>query len=173
MSFRLQHQPSIRKPGTPFTKKLTHLTHALHPLLSLTTSAPHPAFPRTLLHYHLLSSSDLDSLAAYYHQLSPNPYMYLYPYTENGRSLGWSGGEGMGIEEKRRKFGRFVGLTGCETPVTVGVGESGSRGEGGEGGEGGREGDGKEVRERMERDWRRGVERGRERDVWRAKGGYY
>jgi len=160
MSFRLQQQQQKQSP-TSLQHKLHHLSTPLHPLLRITTGQPHPSFPRTLLHYHLLSSSDLDSLASYYHQRTPNPYTHCYPLTENGRSLGWRR-EGMGVEEKRRKFGRFVGLRGCETPVT----ES----EGGEGAE--------EVKERMEREWRRAMERGREEELWRGKvggggGGYY
>lgn len=34
---------------------------------------------------------------------------------------GATGGERAGIEEKRRRFGRFVGLRGCESPTGEGV----------------------------------------------------
>lgn len=113
-----------------------------------------------------------------------------------GEGLGWRR-HGMGLEEKRRKFGRFCGLRGCESPVLlsargavrgeggmeVGVGE---KDEGEDGEEGGEEvevmvmdsvdadrdlGRDREVGARMEREWRSAVRRGREEEEWREKVG--
>ncbi|MCJ1361327.1 hypothetical protein MMC16_000425 [Acarospora aff. strigata] len=118
--FRLQ-----KKPTPNFSQKLTHLRTPLHPLLHITTGAPHPSFPRTLLHYHLLTSAELDDLASFYGQRTPGVGTGMYPYnylcdegSRRRRSLGWRR-EGMGLEEKRRKFGRFVGLRGCESPTAT------------------------------------------------------
>lgn len=70
------------------------------------------------------------------------------------------------MDEKRRRFGRFVGLRGCESPGVVGGGRSGEE-----------DGDG-DGEERMRREmevWvqeriRRGLERETEREIWRGKG---
>ncbi|MCJ1380372.1 hypothetical protein MMC17_003475 [Xylographa soralifera] len=101
-------------PG-PLTTHLTHLRLPLAPLLSITTGAPHPAFPPTLLHFHLLTEAQLDELAHYYHQRTPSQSSFLYPAPVVGR---WD--RAADIERKRRWWGRFVGLRGCESPVGVG-----------------------------------------------------
>jgi len=146
--------------------------------------------------------------------------MFAYPYTE-GREGGGGGGErgdgvqggggggegssegkalgwrrhGMGLESKRRKFGRFCGLRGCESPVLREASASARGAVRGEDGMGmGMEveerdeeeevmmvldsvdadtdlGRDREVRERMEREWRSAVRRGREEEEWREKVG--
>ncbi|KAL8972194.1 MAG: hypothetical protein Q9183_000677 [Haloplaca sp. 2 TL-2023] len=119
-----------------FRRKLNHLSTPLAPLLSVTSGTSHPAFPTTLLHYHLLTSEQLDDLAHHYHQRTPSEYSLFYPLPVVGR---WSvppsgsaqqqqqqeGTREVGIEDKRRRFGRFVGLRGCESPVGVGSSEGG------------------------------------------------
>jgi hypothetical protein len=52
------------------------------------------------------------------------------------------------LETKRRRWGRFIGLRGCESPVEEGEG----------------------LVERMEREWRAAMERAREEEVGRDKG---
>lgn len=80
----------------------------------------------------------------------------------------------MGLEEKRRKFGRFCGLRGCESPGLAGstAAAEGERVEmevdGVDAGDTERE---REVRETMEREWRAAVRRGREEEEWREKVG--
>ncbi|MCJ1414360.1 hypothetical protein MMC32_000686 [Xylographa parallela] len=96
----------------PLATHLTHLRLPLAPLLSITTGAPHPAFPRTLLHFHLLTEAQLDALAHHYHQRTPSRASFLYPAPVVGR---WD--RAADIERKRRWWGRFVGLRGCESPV--------------------------------------------------------
>ncbi|MCJ1243085.1 hypothetical protein MMC30_000282 [Trapelia coarctata] len=150
--------PTTRtRPSPLLLPHLNHLQSPLHPLLSITTGAPHPAFPATLLHYHLLTEAQLDELAHYYHQRTPSGFSLLYPEPVIGRWFARntsaastssttnsnsnqnadnemdilahfgltrdSTGEEearAGIEEKRRRFGRFVGLRGCESPTAEG-----------------------------------------------------
>jgi hypothetical protein len=88
----------------------------LRPLVSLTEGCPHPAFPRTLLNYWLLTSSQLDDLAHFYHQRTPSFYTYRYPCPVTWRNDAT-------LEEKRRRIGRFIGLKGCESPNPVGLSE--------------------------------------------------
>ncbi|KAF7595832.1 hypothetical protein BBP40_004644 [Aspergillus hancockii] len=100
-----------------FLLTLNHLRTRLYPLVSSTTALPHPEFPPTLLAYHLLTSRQLDTLAIHYHQVwPPVPATDSYPVvippwigTENEKDLD--------LETKRRRFGRFIGLQRCESPV--------------------------------------------------------
>ena len=61
------------------------------------------------------------------------------------------------VEAKRRRFGRFVGLRGCESPCVVGsaVGEGEMR---------------REMEEWIASEMRRREERDAEKRVWREKG---
>ncbi|KAJ9625515.1 hypothetical protein H2203_004272 [Taxawa tesnikishii (nom. ined.)] len=52
-------------------KKIANLRLPLAPLVPLPSGPPHPAFPKTLLAYHLLTEDELDSIAHYYHQSTP------------------------------------------------------------------------------------------------------
>ncbi|KAL8761987.1 MAG: hypothetical protein Q9184_001934 [Pyrenodesmia sp. 2 TL-2023] len=108
-----------------YRRKLAHLTTALAPLLSITSGTAHPAFPSTILHYHLLTEDQLNELAHHYHQRTPSRFSLCYPLPVVGRwhqgttttTTTGQGGEAAKLEDKRRRFGRFVGLRGCESPV--------------------------------------------------------
>ena len=100
-----RHEASAR-----FRAKMAEMRKTLSPLVSIATGQVHVAFPKTLLHYWLLTDSELNSLADFYHQSSPSRWTNEYP-----KVMGWR--EGMGIEEKRRRWGKFMGLRGCETPT--------------------------------------------------------
>ncbi|OJJ88827.1 uncharacterized protein ASPGLDRAFT_747455 [Aspergillus glaucus CBS 516.65] len=108
---------------------IAHLRTTLHPLVSATTGLQHPYFPRTLLSYHLLTSAQLDELARHYHQVTPPvPGTFSYPVNIPA----WvdahahpHGNEYMmdevNLKTKRRRFGRFIGLRGCESPIQLRV----------------------------------------------------
>ncbi|KAI4173096.1 MAG: hypothetical protein LQ343_003206 [Gyalolechia ehrenbergii] len=140
-----------------FRRKLTHLATPLAPLLSITSGTTHPSFPSTILNYHLLTEEQLNDLAHHYHQRTPNQWSLCYPLPIVGR---WHAGSGptisqqgqvhgeANLEDKRRRFGRFMGLRGCESPV---------------------DGDGEEGREREQRAmelWVAGEMRRREERAW-------
>lgn len=95
--------------SSALTTKLSEMRLKLSPLVRITTGAVHAAFPKTLLHYWLLTESELDGLADFYHQKEWCRWTDQYP-----KAMGWR--EGMGLEEKRRRWGKFIGLRGCETP---------------------------------------------------------
>ncbi|MCJ1287465.1 hypothetical protein MMC26_006817 [Xylographa opegraphella] len=95
-----------------FSDRIARLRLPLAPLLSITTGIAHPAFPPTLLHYHLLTEAALDELAHHYHQRTPELASFMYPAPVVNR---WDCAAD--IECKRRWWGRFVGLRGCESPV--------------------------------------------------------
>ncbi|KAL2000442.1 hypothetical protein VTN02DRAFT_3063 [Thermoascus thermophilus] len=118
---RIENNEKKKKQKQPFHPSflpaVQHLARPLVPLVSITTGRPHPDFPRTILAYHLLSSAQLDDLARHYHQVwPPVPETFGYPL----RVPAWIGTaheHAVDIETKRRRFGRFVGLRGCESPV--------------------------------------------------------
>jgi hypothetical protein len=140
-----------------FKTTISHLETPLVPLISVTSGQPHPAFPRSILQYHLLTHDQLDELARYYHQVTP-PVRETFRYP--ARIPAWvsvneeedaEDAEDIDLETKRRRWGRFVGLRGCETPTE------------------GRE-DRREMEERMEREWRRALERARDEERLQEKG---
>lgn len=120
------------RPRLTLQTKLDQMRLILAPIYLLPNGPPHDDYPQTLLHYWLLTESQLDSLAQYYHQLSPaNPWHNQYPACMNWdpnflakpdplmsademKSL-LSTEERLGI--KRRMLGKFIGLRGCETPL--------------------------------------------------------
>ena len=101
---------SSTRPTSSLEQKLRDLTFPLSPLVQVTTGYKHPAFPAMLLNYWLLTSDELDSLLEFYHQRNGGHLTQQYPLP-----VGWE--ENMSLETKRRRFGRFIGLNGCETPV--------------------------------------------------------
>lgn len=100
-----------RRPQNPdLQAKIAEMALPLAPLVRITSGEVHPYFPLTLLNFWVLTSDQLDELAHFYHQRTPSPWSAYYPCP-----VIW--GKGLGLEEKRRKIGRFIGLTGCESPV--------------------------------------------------------
>ncbi|KAK4227206.1 hypothetical protein QBC38DRAFT_478228 [Podospora fimiseda] len=95
-----------------FQAKLTQMSLRLAPLVQLTSGQIHPHFPQSLLCFWLLTESQLDSLAHFYHQRTPCEWTRHYPCP-----VYWP--SGLTLEEKRRKLGKFIGLRGCDTPVVV------------------------------------------------------
>ncbi|ROW16090.1 hypothetical protein VPNG_01926 [Cytospora leucostoma] len=95
-----------------FDTKLKQLALPLRPLVEIQDGQVHPAFPATILNFWLLTDEQLDELAHFYHQRTPSRYTMGYPCP-----ITW--GEGLTIEEKRRKMGKFIGLKGCETPIRI------------------------------------------------------
>jgi hypothetical protein len=137
-----------------FKTATSHLQTPLVPLISVTSGLPHPTFPRSILQYHLLTHDQLDELARFYHQVTPPVsetfrYPAMIPAWVNLNKEDEEGEQVVDLETKRRRWGRFVGLRGCETP---------------------KDGGGREMEERMEREWRRALERARDEERLRDKG---
>ncbi|EJT73419.1 hypothetical protein GGTG_10257 [Gaeumannomyces tritici R3-111a-1] len=102
-----------RSAGNPaLALKLEQMAMPLAPLVQMTTGRVHPAFPRTLLHFWVLTDAQLDSLAHFYHQRTPGYWTSQYPCP-----VRW--GPNLPLEEKRRKMGMFIGLRGCESPILL------------------------------------------------------
>jgi hypothetical protein len=75
--------PLTRPNNAALTKKIATLQLELAPLVPLPTGPTHPAFPKTLLAFHLLTEDELDSIAHHYHQSTPGPWTQHYPALMN------------------------------------------------------------------------------------------
>lgn len=89
--------------------KLEQMALPLAPLVELQYGGVHPAFPRTLLLFWLLTNEQLDSLVEFYHQKKTNKFTNLYPQPIRG----WN--PNMAIGEKQRKVGEFIGIRFCDS----------------------------------------------------------
>jgi hypothetical protein len=100
------------------------------PLISMSSGLVHPHFPTTLLRYYLLTHDQLDSLARWYHQVHPPvKETPMYPFSipswlgeHSGAAADRDGdvcdrARSVDLATKRRRFGRFIGLSGCESPT--------------------------------------------------------
>lgn len=105
MHRRISRNPELRR-------KLEQMALHLSPLVQITTGNVHPSFPRTILHYWLLTDAEMEDMAGFYHQRDPSTLTYQYPCP-----ISWS--SSLPLEEKRRKIGKFIGLRGCESPVRL------------------------------------------------------
>ncbi|KAH8648921.1 hypothetical protein BGZ60DRAFT_474173 [Tricladium varicosporioides] len=103
----------ISQAHPDFTTKLSKMALPLRPLVRINHGDPHPLFPQTYLHFWLLTSSQLDDFASFYHQRTPCEFSSWYPCP-----VFESWDKNAGVEEKRRRIGRFIGLRGCESPVS-------------------------------------------------------
>ncbi|EXJ54914.1 uncharacterized protein A1O5_12825 [Cladophialophora psammophila CBS 110553] len=160
--------PTSRRNREHYQSSVEHLRAPLVPLISVTTGLPHPEFPTSLLQYHLLTHEQLDSLARWYHQVTPPveetfqypawiPAWTSLPRNRQQNPNTAADQKNVDLETKRRRWGRFIGLRGCESPTD----ESGNVLNGG-GGEEQRAETPDELARRMGREWRRALERAEE-----------
>ncbi|GIK07414.1 hypothetical protein Aspvir_003078 [Aspergillus viridinutans] len=118
---RAGRRPSKVHPS--FQPILRHLRTRLCFLVSSTTGQQHPEFPKTLLAYHLLTNRQLDDLARHFHQVwPPVEATRAYPVSIPAW-IGTQGEKSVDLQTKRRRFGRFIGLRGCESPTVSEHGE--------------------------------------------------
>ena len=75
--------PLTRPNNAALSQKIATLQLELAPLVPLPSGPPHPAFPKTLLAFHLLTEDELDSIAHHYHQSTPGPWTQHYPALMN------------------------------------------------------------------------------------------
>lgn len=97
--------------NTTLRDTLKHMALPLRPLVRLTTGDIHPAFPDTMLGYWILTETQLEDLAHFYHQHTPCQWTEWYPCP-----ITWS--PELSFREKHRRFGKFIGLRGCFSPGT-------------------------------------------------------
>ncbi|KIX93500.1 uncharacterized protein Z520_10678 [Fonsecaea multimorphosa CBS 102226] len=160
--------PTTQRNRQHYLSSVEHLRAPLVPLISVTTGLPHPEFPTSLLQYHLLTHEQLDSLARWYHQVTPPvEETFQYPawipawtslYRPRSQTSNTDGEMTVDLETKKRRWGRFIGLRGCESPTD----EAGNVMNGNDCQEESSRESSEELARRMEREWRRALERAEE-----------
>ncbi|OQO00419.1 hypothetical protein B0A48_13768 [Cryoendolithus antarcticus] len=73
----------LTRRSSALAAKIATLQLQLAPLVPLPSGPPHPAFPKTLLTFQLLTEDELDSIAHHYHQSTPGPWTMHYPAVMN------------------------------------------------------------------------------------------
>lgn len=114
LSIRLQRTSELiltEAMHPEFTLRIQNLRRRIHPLLALQSRCPHPEFPKTILHFHLMTERQLDSIAVYYSQAVRDEWSNKYP-----RPIVWDKeafdlmDNKRRIDMKRRLVGRFIGI---------------------------------------------------------------
>ena len=107
-----------RKASPEFQEKVQRLKLTLEPIYPLPVGSPHPAFPRTMLQFHLLTEEQLDGMAKHYHQTEHCEYTFEYPERMVWDTAYFDTLDTIDrVAVKRRKLGNFIGLRGCDTPA--------------------------------------------------------
>ncbi|KAL2854264.1 hypothetical protein BJY01DRAFT_243792 [Aspergillus pseudoustus] len=161
------HDSNTIHPHPDFHPTLDRLARPLHPLISVTTGLAHPSFPKSILAYNMLTSCELNDLAIHFHQVYPptrETFRYPLPVKPWVATNGFVRELGVDVEVKRRRFGRFIGLKGCESPVES-IGILG-QGEGERAGRAAVANGQAEIRAGVEREWERAREVARWEQEW-------
>lgn len=94
-----------------FQHKLEIMNLKLSPIYPLPIGPPHPRFPKTILHFWLLSEAEIDDMAHYYSQSEPDGYTLMYPHPMNWDEHTFKRmDDSMRLFFKKRELGLFIGL---------------------------------------------------------------
>lgn len=81
---RRSHSNAASPMDRDLLSEIDLLRSKLHPLYPQPGGPPHPKFPKTIMHWLLLTEDELDSIAQYYGQTTPNTFTNTYP-----APMGW------------------------------------------------------------------------------------
>ncbi|KAJ6015430.1 hypothetical protein N7540_010021 [Penicillium herquei] len=115
-----QLSPLQIPPHPDFTRLIEIFSQPLHPLRSCTSNQAPANFPKTVFAWQVLTNEQLDDLARFFHQTSP-PTLETrnYPLPIDKPWIGPKADPFVTVETKRLRFGRFIGLKGCESPLEL------------------------------------------------------
>ncbi|KAF2754068.1 hypothetical protein EJ05DRAFT_147525 [Pseudovirgaria hyperparasitica] len=79
----------LRDRNPSLTHKIDQMRLTLAPIypIHIPAGPPHESYPRSVLHYWLLTEDEIDAFARYYHQVEHTEYTSLYP-----ACMGWDKG---------------------------------------------------------------------------------
>jgi hypothetical protein len=115
---------SARNPE--LAEKISQMRLTIAPIVHVENGLPAPDFPPMMLNLFLLTEAQLDALAHFYSQSTPDALTHQYPQT-----MDWSKpflekdatlpencrlSELERVKVKMRMFARFIGMRGAETP---------------------------------------------------------
>ncbi|ORY09454.1 hypothetical protein BCR34DRAFT_487227 [Clohesyomyces aquaticus] len=119
--------PANRNPK--LAAKIAQMRLTIAPIVHVLSGQSPPEFPSTMLELFLLTEDQLDAMAHYYSQVTPDGFTFNYPQTMDwNRPLlgkpepGEIGDERCRLSDyerlriKMRMFARFIGMRGADTP---------------------------------------------------------
>ncbi|KAF2875029.1 hypothetical protein BDV95DRAFT_486562 [Massariosphaeria phaeospora] len=119
--------PSTRTPE--LAEKISQMRLTIAPIVHVESGLAPPQFPTTMLELFLLTEDELDAMARYYSQMTPDLHTHHYPQTMDwdrpflARSRpGHTLPENCKLNDlerlkvKMRMFARFIGMRGADTP---------------------------------------------------------
>ncbi|KAF2498417.1 hypothetical protein BU16DRAFT_615460 [Lophium mytilinum] len=121
--------PAARSPA--LASKIATMRLKICPIVSVMCGQASEHFPGTMLEFWLLTEAQLDGMAHFYSQSTPDEFTNLYPrpmkwdkdFLSTATPKAMSSREKryrLNIQDrmaiKRRKFAKFIGMRGCETP---------------------------------------------------------
>ena len=116
---------SLEDRNPELALKISQMQLTIAPILHVASGKPAPDYPSIMLDLFLLTESQLDALAHYYSQVTPDDLTYRYPQTmkwdqpffdknpalpENCRLSNLER-----LKIKTRMLARFIGMRGAET----------------------------------------------------------
>jgi hypothetical protein len=125
---RLARKMPITSRNPELAEKIAQMRLTIAPIVHVQTGLPGPDYPSTMLNLFLLTEEQLDQLAHFYSQSSPNANALTYAYPQ---TMDWSLpflckddslpancklSDLERLKVKMRMFARFIGMRGAETP---------------------------------------------------------
>jgi hypothetical protein len=123
---RRRAKMSLSSRNPELAEKISQMRLTIAPIVHIESGLPDPEFPPTMLSLFLLTEDQLDALAHFYSQSTPDALTHQYPQT-----MDWSKpflekdstlpencrlNELERVKVKMRMFARFIGMKGAETP---------------------------------------------------------
>jgi hypothetical protein len=123
---RRQAKMPLSSRNPELAEKISQMRLTIAPIVHVENGLPAPDFPSMMLNLFLLTEAQLDALAHFYSQSTPDALTHQYPQT-----MDWSKpflekdatlpencrlSELERVKVKMRMFARFIGMRGAETP---------------------------------------------------------
>jgi hypothetical protein len=123
---RRQAKMPLPSRNPELAEKISQMRLTIAPIVHVENGLPAPDFPPMMLNLFLLTEAQLDALAHFYSQSTPDALTHQYPQT-----MDWSKpflekdatlpencrlSELERVKVKMRMFARFIGMRGAETP---------------------------------------------------------
>ncbi|OAL07449.1 hypothetical protein IQ06DRAFT_209593 [Phaeosphaeriaceae sp. SRC1lsM3a] len=117
---------SISSRNPDLTEKISQMRLTIAPIVHVQTGEPGPDYPTSMLHLFLLTEEQLDGLAQFYSQSTPDVFTHQYPQTMDWALPFLCNDDSLPdncklsalerVKVKMRMFARFVGMRGADTP---------------------------------------------------------
>jgi hypothetical protein len=123
---RVARKMSVILKNPELAEKIAQMRLTIAPIVHVQTGLPGPDYPSTMLNLFLLTEEQLDQLARFYSQSTPDALTHAYPQTmdwslpflckDDSLPANCKLSELERLKVKMRMFARFIGMRGAETP---------------------------------------------------------